>query len=771
MSVIPPAAQLSPRSTINANALGKTPGMKSANGMWAGYDWRRHTPTLADVTRWCLDGASIGLRADRFPGVDIDCMDESLAKIIEDIALGTLGPAPVRTGRAPKRLLVYKTSEPFGRMRLYITKDGTQHLVEVLGVGQQYLVHGIHPVTLAAYAWDRDLAHTDLMPITKADVVKFFETIEQSLNILGMGVVERVGDGRVAGTPVADQTGLLAPSIERLREAVNLIPNDDRTAPGRDEYIRMGYAIRAAGGESEEDAYEVFAGWAGKHVSDGRVGGNPETWRSDWRRMKPPYALGWEWIAQQARAFGFVDATDDFDAETPASPGQQAAMKAFLYSEQWLATEVAGKLRGKVRYSPERRCWIVWDGSRWWIDAALSAEDHIKLELRAVADKVARSNDKGAEAEAKRICSTSCLNNVMSLVKSDRSIVVTQDALDFDLWKINTPAGLVDLTTGTMQSPDPDALCTKRTSVAPDASAKCPEWLRFLTEACGDDLAMVAYLQRLCGYALTGVTREQMLAFIWGQGGNGKSVFLNTLQHVLGDYAVVASMDTFTASHGDKHTTNLAMLAGARTVTASENAAGKRWDEALIKSITGGEKVSARFMRQNNFTFLPQFKLIFVGNHKPEIRDIDRAMRRRIQLVPFTVVPKVVDLDLGAKLKGEAPAILAWMIEGCLAWQQQGLQPPPRVLATTAEYFEAEDAFGRWLEECVTAKEGGYVTVADLYQSWVEWCNTNGEYPGKAKRLSSQLQSRKFVARREPTTRRAGYADIALIHRTGLEGI
>lgn len=775
VSVIPPSAKLTPRSTINAAGLGKTPGHKTASGLWAGYDWRKHQPSLADVTRWCLDGASTGLRADRWPGVDIDCTDESLAKIIEDVALGTLGPAPIRTGRAPKRLLMYHTPEPFGRMRLYITKDGAQHLVEILGAGQQYLVHGTHPVTMKPYVWDRDPVETPLTTITKEQASAFLAKLEDSLNILSIGRVERVGDGRVAGAVVAEQSGLLAPSIERLHAAVSVIPNDDRTAPGRDEYVRMGYAIRAAGGEDEEEAYGIFADWASRHAADGRVGGNPETWRSDWRRMKPPFALGWEWIASQARSFGFVDATDDFDAtaQAPSRHSAHAGLVAFLYSEQWLAAEIATKLRSTVRYSPERKCWIVWDGSRWEIDAALAAEDHIKLELRAVADIVARGGGtakeaKDAASEAKRICSTACLNNVMSLVKSDRSIVVTQEALDFDLWKINTPAGLVDLKTGMMQSPDPDALCTKRTAVAPDSGMKCNEWRRFLMEACGGDVEMVAYLQRLAGYVLTGTTREQQLTFIWGQGGNGKSVFLNILNHILGDYAVVATMETFTASHGDKHTTDLAMLAGARFVSASENAAGKRWDEARVKSITGGEKVSARFMRQNNFTFEPQFKLIFVGNHKPEIRDIDKAMRRRVHLVPFTVTPKTVDMELGFKLKAEAPAILAWMIEGCLAWQQHGLAVPARVKAATEEYFETEDDFGRWLEECVTPKEGENVLTSELFQSWTEWTNANGGWRGSAKRLSSLMLARGFNRWRHPENRRAGFSSIEIINRQDL---
>ncbi len=270
-------------------------------------------------------------------------------------------------------------------------------------------------------------------------------------------------------------------------------------------------------------------------------------------------------------------------------------------------------------------------------------------------------------------------------------------------------------------------------------------------------------MQRLCGYALTGSTREQQLTFIYGGGENGKTVFLNVLGGVLGEgYARTATMDTFTASHNEKHTTDIAMLVGARLVTASETSAGKRWDEARIKSLTGGEPVTARFMRQDNFTFPPQFKLIFIGNHRPEVREVDKAMRRRIQMVPFTVTPARRDNDLPAKLREEWPAILAWMIEGCLAWQRDGLAPPAVVLASTEEYFSQEDGIGRWMEDRCILDADAALSTQELFRSWVEWANENREYVGSLKRFSGALVSRKVERWQEPKTRRMGFAGIRL---------
>jgi putative DNA primase/helicase len=298
------------------------------------------------------------------------------------------------------------------------------------------------------------------------------------------------------------------------------------------------------------------------------------------------------------------------------------------------------------------------------------------------------------------------------------------------------------------------------TAVAPDTTMPTPEWTRFLREATGADASLSAYLQRAAGYVLTGKTSEQVLFFVWGPGGTGKSLFLTTLQEAMGDYARPAAMDTFTASHSEKHPADLAALMGARLVTASETQAGRRWDEAKLKSITGGDRIAARFMRQDFFHYLPTFKLLFTGNHKPEIRDIDAAMRRRIHLVPFIHPPAVVDRTLPAKLKAELPGILAWMLEGCRQWQAEGLAMPPVVAASTEEYFSEQDAIGRWVKEQCDVGPEYQATTQELYQAFREWANRNGEWVGTAQRLAAALVLQRFEKWREPATRRHGFQGI-----------
>lgn len=272
---------------------------------------------------------------------------------------------------------------------------------------------------------------------------------------------------------------------------------------------------------------------------------------------------------------------------------------------------------------------------------------------------------------------------------------------------------------------------------------------------------MVAYLQRVAGYCLTGSIREHAVFFAHGPGGNGKGVFINTLTRLFGDYAAVSSMDTFTATKNEPHPTGVAMLRGARMVSAQETDEGRHWDEAKIKALSGGDPITARFMRQNFFTFEPTFKLLVAGNHRPAIRNVDPAMKRRLQLIPFEVRIPNPDKDLADKLVAEWPGIFAWMIEGCLEWQRIGLAPPDAVLIATNEYFEDEDALGRWLHERCEIKADAYSTTADLFASWKAWATEAGEEVGSDKRLSQALKKRGFKGDwKHPRTRQKGFRGI-----------
>jgi putative DNA primase/helicase len=343
-------------------------------------------------------------------------------------------------------------------------------------------------------------------------------------------------------------------------------------------------------------------------------------------------------------------------------------------------------------------------------------------------------------------------------------IAATADQWDTDPWLLNTPGGAVDLHTGEIHPHQPKDYMSKITSVTP--GGKCPKWHEFLRQVTNGDQGLMAFLQRMIGYSLTGSTKEQALFFMYGTGGNGKGTFLNTMTAILGDYTATANMDAFTASKNPQHTTELAMLRGARIVTAQETEEGKKWAESRIKALTGGDPITARFMRQDNFTFTPQFKLIIAGNHKPSLRSVDDAIRRRFNLLPFTfTIPRDKrDKDLQERFKSEYPGILQWAIEGTKMWLEKGLAAPPAVQAATDEYMTEEDAFGRWASERYMADANAGVTLVDLFNDWQGWCSRCGEFAGTSKSFNATFKNRNKALEgwQCPTTRRGGVRGIRL---------
>jgi putative DNA primase/helicase len=304
----------------------------------------------------------------------------------------------------------------------------------------------------------------------------------------------------------------------------------------------------------------------------------------------------------------------------------------------------------------------------------------------------------------------------------------------------------IDLRTGESYAAKREDYITKSSAVAPKVM-DVPIWMSFLDKITSGDVELQKYLRRMAGYCLSGYVSEHVLFFLYGTGANGKSVFINTLVEIWNDYAAVAPITTFMASHTDQHPTDLAMLNGVRLVVAQETEIGRHWAEARIKSITGGDPITARFMRADFFTYKPQFKLVIVGNHKPVLRNVDEAIRRRIHLVPFTVtIPEAErDKDLFDKLEPERPGILQWAVNGCLEWRKIGLAPPQTVLDATQQYLADEDSFARWIEdECITGK-AQWGIGATLWTRWKAWCDGNNEPSGSQKSFAQEMEKRGYT--------------------------
>lgn len=425
------------------------------------------------------------------------------------------------------------------------------------------------------------------------------------------------------------------------------------------------------------------------------------------------------------------------------------------FTDEEIALRFSDHHKDRLRYVAAWGRWMIREPAVWRFDETLKAFDH----ARAICRQAAAECNSNA---AKGIASAKTVAAVERLAKADRRHAATVDEWDADPWLLNTPGGVVDLRTGRTRPHRPDDLFTKITAVA--SGGDCPLWRAFLGKITAGDKELQSYLQRIAGYSLTGITTEHALFFGYGTGANGKGTFLNALTGIMGDYAAVATMETFTASQTDRHPTDLAMLRGARLVTAQETEEGRRWAESRIKALTGGDPITARFMRQDFFTFSPQFKLFIAGNHKPGLRNVDEVMRRRLNLIPFAIkIPKNErDPDLADKLKAEWRGILQWMIDGCLAWQAARLAPPSTLTKATKDYLEAEDAAGLWLAECCVVGAYRIEGSTALFESWKKWADTMGEWPGSQRRFSQALEARGFNPKQLPGSEKSGFEGISL---------
>ena len=411
-----------------------------------------------------------------------------------------------------------------------------------------------------------------------------------------------------------------------------------------------------------------------------------------------------------------------------------------LLTEDWAARTFAERRAGKLLFCHDTGSWHEWTGAAWVpnrVQVAFQYARELARELCADEDPKTRyvSSKTSFAAGVERFC------------RADPVFAVTAEIWDRDPWLLGTPGGTVDLRTGEMRPAAAVDRITKLTSVTPASIPHCPQWLAFLDQATGGDRGLIRFICQWCGYSLTGLTREHALVFVYGPGGNGKSVFLNVLTAILAEYARTAAMDTFVSSKGDKHPTDMAMLRGARLVTASETEEDRSWAEARIKQLTGGDPVTARFMRQDFFTFTPTFKLTIVGNHQPMLRNVDDAARRRFNIVPFIRKPEAPDRQLEEKLQAEWPAILRWMIEGCLDWQQNGLVRPESVVDATEAYFAEQDLIGQWLAEKCEVRQGDsnvWDRTTDLFESWSAYARAAGDTPGTVKGFGPAMRRKGF---------------------------
>lgn len=395
-----------------------------------------------------------------------------------------------------------------------------------------------------------------------------------------------------------------------------------------------------------------------------------------------------------------------------------------------------------LRYNPDRGRWLHWDGHAWQWQSSDGGQ------ARELAKKVARQlpDSEGWKAHKKKTLSAKGITDLLIQARTDHRITVTIDELDAQPWELNTPGGIIDLRTGNLKPADPLKLHTKTTTHTP-TTGDTTLWEEFLQTTFNGQQELIDYMQRLVGYSLIGEVREHILPFAYGTGGNGKSVFLDTMIAVLGDYATASPNGFLMASNYAQHTTEIARLKGARFVVCSEVNQDDRFDEAKVKSLTGGDTLTARFMRQDDFTFTPTHHLWLAGNYQPSVEAGGESFWRRMRLIPFThTVPKAQQIEgLKETLATEhGPAVLAWAAAGAAAYATNGLQEPATVTEATTDYAASTDTVGRFIEEECTIIPN-YVpghpatAVTAVVAEYEEWCRDNGETAIKGRHLTTQL--------------------------------
>ena len=448
------------------------------------------------------------------------------------------------------------------------------------------------------------------------------------------------------------------------------------------------------------------------------------------------------------------------------------------------ARQFADKFEGKTIYVPSSGAWHSFDGVIWkkdeagrivqdaitvaesillesaklTIDAAKARTDH---ERKAIMQEVA-----ALQTRAKTLSNRAKLEAMLSLAKTDIRIAADGSKLDDDNMILAVKNGVVDLATGQFRDGRPADYCTKQVNAeyaGGSDDVDCPTWKKFLKEV-QPDPDVRAWLQRFVGYCLTGNINEQIFCIFHGYGQNGKSVFTETIKHILGSYATTAQFDTFIArQNGEGVRNDLACLDKVRLVVASEGQDGARLDESIIKQITGDEVIKARFLHKEFFEYLPKFKFILVANHKPVIQGTDLGIWRRPVLVPWTVtIPKEKrDKGLRDKLKLEQSGILAWCLEGLSKYLEFGLEDLPSIMVVAKdEYKKDSDVLGVWIEDCCILHPDATSTSNQLMESYKGWCEANGHRPLAQKGLANRLQERGITLARPQGQR--GFAGIRL---------
>lgn len=461
--------------------------------------------------------------------------------------------------------------------------------------------------------------------------------------------------------------------------------------------------------------------------------------------------------------------TLDHLPETANGPRKK---KNFPLTDAGNGERIAERYCNEVRYCYPMKSWFVFDGRRWTADVTGEMLQRTKVVARSLYDEAAHLEDSETRRRvsdwARKCESADRLRAALFCAQSEKGIPVLPEDFDCDPFLLNCQNGVVDLRTGLLRKHHSGDMISRIAPVVFDARAQSELWDKFLREITSGDAELQRFLQLAAGYSLSGSVAEEVLFFVHGPGGSGKSTFLEALKSAFGDYAKVADFESFISRRDAGQIRNdIAELVGRRFVVSIEVEEGKKLAEGLVKMLTGGDTVRARFLYQEAFDFLPSFKLWLAANSAPKVRDSDSAMWRRILRLPFEAVVPKADRDPSVKLRLKdatlsGPAVLAWAVQGCLEWQKSGLQIPGCVERATEEYRLSQDPLRDFLSEYCSLSPDDWTATDVLRRSYEEWASDLGErHP-----LGRQTFNERLIAagcEQKKLAGRRGWAGIGLL--------
>lgn len=443
---------------------------------------------------------------------------------------------------------------------------------------------------------------------------------------------------------------------------------------------------------------------------------------------------------------------------TPEKPPAEVVTIGQRLTDTGNAERLVARYRDQIRYCPPRKCWYIWDGRRWIRDEVGQIEQFAKATVRSIYGEAEKANDEGRRQmlaeHALKSERRERRNAMVSLAQSEPGIPVLPQELDADPWAFNVLNGTLDLRTGKLSEHDRTQMITKLSHVQYDPDARSELWEKYLRDATAGDDEFAAYLRRLVGYALQGNATEKQFYFLYGPPNGTKSTFIKAIANAMGEYAVTAAFTTWlvhTSTGGNRG--DLVSLMGARLVTSVEVRKNARFDEEVIKKVTGGDVVTAAAKYEAEISYVPSFTLILAANDAPTIRDDDDGAWSRARRLPFTncVPPEKQIASMSALLSRpkEQAAILAFGVRGCLEWQAQGGMGTCRAIERdTNKYRQEMDRFSAFLRDCCVIDAEARVAASDLRRTYELWCRENGQkVPMSGNDVATRLRTRGCVRR------------------------